>query len=106
MTRDITLGGRGEEALALLYRFNALTVSQYYLLAEPRDALSQRYGSKSRGNPAGRRLSANADLVRRWIEQGVSFDEVAIRMDVRVQSVESFARNRGLRERVVGEEAS
>lgn len=98
MTKDIRLGGRGEEMLALLYRFGGLTTAQYYLLAEPRDEVSQYRGSLSAGNPWGRRLAANAGRIRRWVEEGKSDAEIAGRLEVDVTSVRRFCVKRGLRE--------
>jgi len=77
MRGDVSIGGRGEELLGLIYRFGALTVQQYALLCPEKEEEGRANGKKSRGNPYGRKLAARAEDILRWARAGRSDAEIA-----------------------------
>ncbi len=92
---DVSIGVRGEELLGLLYRFGSLTPRQYALLSPDVDDEARVSGSKSRGNPYGRRLAAYKEDIRRWARQGKSDREIAELLDVeQPEYVASFIERR------------
>ncbi len=99
MTKTISIGGRGEELLGLLYRFGGLTASQYRDLCPEVDAESIEMGKRSEGNPHGRRLSSRAGDVHRWAGQGRTDAEIAALLGVDdAGAVGRFRRRRGIGE--------
>lgn len=95
VSKQVGLGPRGEELLGLLYRFGGLTVEQYQLLSPERDSQARIDGFKSRGNPWGRRLSSRAEEVRRMVEEGLEYREIARRVGVDADSLRRFVERRG-----------
>ena len=63
--------------MGLIYRFGALTVKQYALLRPEKEPEGRANGSRSRGNPYGRKLAARAEDIRRWVRQGKGDREMA-----------------------------
>lgn len=96
-SKDIRLGSRGEEILALCYRLGGLTVRQYYVLGEGRDPLAQADGAKSVGREAQKLLDEHVELIREWITDGVGNEEIALRMGLSKGSVQRFVARNGLR---------
>ena len=92
---DVSIGVRGEELLGLLYRFGALTVRQYVALSPEVEPEGRANGSRSRGNPYGRKLAARAEDIRRWARQGKSDREIAELLGIgETEYVSSFIERR------------
>jgi hypothetical protein len=101
MRGDVSIGDRGEELLGLIYRFGALTVRQYAALLPEVEPEGQANGSRSKGNPYGRKLSARADDINRWVRAGESDARIAELLGVeQTRFVASFVERRGMREKV------
>lgn len=95
--RDLRIGERGEDLLPLLYRLDALTAAQYARLCPQKDPVAKKNGAKSRGNPHGRKLSARAEDIRRWVAEGRSHEEIAALLGVGDPgAVEAFCLRRGI----------
>ena len=95
--REVRIGERGEQLLPLLYRLDALTVAQYARLCTQKDPVAKRNGAKSRGNPYGRKLSARAEDIRRWVAEGRTHGEIAAPLGVGDPSaVDAFCLRRGI----------
>ncbi len=99
---DVSIGDRGEELLGLIYRFGALTVRQYAALLPDKEPEGRTNGSRSKGNPYGRKLSARSEDIRRWVRQdGKTDEEIAGLLGVeQTRFVASFVKRRGMREKV------
>lgn len=95
---QIRIGDRGEELVALLWRFGGLTARQYELLGSEPNQAAKAKGSTSKGNPYGRRgkLGANEHLIRAWVDEGLADHEIADNMSVKVEAVAAFKKRRGI----------
>ena len=95
---DVSIGDRGEELLGLLYRFGGLTVKQYAALSPDIEPEGRANGLKSMGNPYGRKLSARAEDIRRWVRQEKTDAEIAELLGVEeAEYVSSFVERRDMR---------